>query len=77
MKYDIGDIIKIKKMHYNDYVVFQDKIGIIVEKHEGIDYHDYNNPDTAYSFVTYRVIVQGIEGKKHLVYEEEIEEKIE
>lgn len=76
MKYNIGDIVKIKKMNYNDYVVFQDKIGIIVEKYEGIDYHDYNNPDTAYSFVTYRVIVQGIEGKQ-LVYEEEIEGKIE
>jgi hypothetical protein len=64
-------------MNYNDYVVFQNRIGIIVEKHEGIDYHDYNNLDTAYSFVTYRVIVAGIEGKKHFVYEEEIEGKIE
>lgn len=76
MKYNIGDIVKIKKMNYNDYIVFEDKIAIIIQKYEGIDYHDYNNPDTAYPFTTYGVIVQGIEGKQ-LVYEEEIEEKIE
>lgn len=76
MKYEIGDIVKIKRMRFNDYIVFQDKIGIIVEKHEGIDYHDYSNPDTAYPFTTYRLVVQGIEGKKCFVYEEEIEEKI-
>ena len=76
MKYNIGDIVKIKKMRFNDYVIFQDKIGIIIEKYEGVDYHDYNNPDTSYSFTTYRIIVQGIEGKKHFVYEEEIEGKI-
>ena len=77
MKYQIGDIVKIKKMRFNDYIVFQDKIGIIVEKHEEIDYRDYNNPDTTYPFTTYRIIVQGIEGKKYFVYEEEIEGKIE
>ena len=34
MKYDIGDIVKIKKMNYNDYVIYQNRIGIIVEKIE-------------------------------------------
>ena len=72
MKYNIGDIVKIKKLTQNDYVIYQDKIGIILEQityNEDIDY-DYMIP-------AYRVLIAGIEGKKHFVYEEEIENKIE
>lgn len=76
MKYEIGDIVKIRRMRFNNYIIFQNKIGIIIEKHEGIDYIDYADISTAYPFTTYRIIVQGIEGK-HFVYEEEIEGKLE
>lgn len=76
MKYQIGDIVKLTRVRASDHIVFQNKIAIIVEIYEGIDYHDYNNPDTAYPFITYTVIVQGIEGM-HRVYEEDIEGKIE
>lgn len=71
MKYDIGDIVKIKKMRLNDYVIFQDKVGIILEKFEYQGEEDYRPIVPAY-----RILVAGIEGKKHFVYEEEIEKKI-
>lgn len=74
MKYDIGDVVKIKKMNYNDYVIYQNRIGIIIEKIETADGDsDYN----MFPVPAYRIIVAGIEGKKHFVYEEEIEGKIE
>jgi len=57
-------------------IIYQNRIAIIMDKYEGIDYHDYNDPTTGYPYTTYRVLVAGIEGKKHLVYEEEIEYKI-
>lgn len=71
MKYDIGDVVKIKKLQQNDYVIYQDRIGIILEK---ISFND----DLDYDYVVpcYRVLIAGIEGKKHFVYEEEIESKI-
>jgi hypothetical protein len=75
MKYQIGDIVKISRFRM-DPIISQNRIAIIMEKYEGIDYHDYNDPTTAYPFITYRVIVAGTEGM-HRVYEEEIDGKIE
>jgi hypothetical protein len=72
MKYDIGDIVKIKKLTQNDYVVFQNKVGIILER---ISFND--DIEYEYTVPCYRVLIAGIEGKKHFVYEEEIESKIE
>jgi hypothetical protein len=71
MKYDIGDVVKIKKLQQNDYVIYQDRIGIILEKISFNDDQDYD-----YVVPCYRVLIAGIEGKKHFVYEEEIESKI-
>jgi hypothetical protein len=72
MKYNIGDIVKIKKLKQVDYVIYQNRVGIILEQiafNEDIDY-DYTVP-------CYRILIAGIEGKKHFVYEDEIEYKIE
>lgn len=78
MKYQIGDIVKVSRfrMDTSHPILYQNRIAIIIEKYEGIDYHDYNDPTTAYPFITYRVIVAGTEGM-HRVYEEEIDGKIE
>jgi len=73
MKYQVGDIVKIKKMNYNDYVIFRDKVGIILGTTDPV--YDIAKA-TKYPVVIYQVLVAGIEGKKHLVYEEEIEYKI-
>lgn len=74
MKYDIGDIVKIKKLRQNDYIVFQDRIGIILEKIETpAGDEEYN----MFPVAAYRVLIAGIEGKKYFIYEDEIEAKIE
>jgi hypothetical protein len=65
MKYAIGDIIKIKKFTSNDYLIYNDKIGII------LDQYPYDVGIPAYS-----VLVAGIESKKHFIYEDEIERKL-
>lgn len=77
MKYQIGDIVKIKYMRISDYDVLQNKIGLIIEKQEDIDYIDYDDPTTAYPFTKYKVIIAGIEGNTYTAYEQEIEKKIE
>ena len=61
MKYKEGDIIKIKKVNY---LIYQDRVGIILEKIRS-------------GHIAYRVLIAGIEGIKHYVYEDEIEGKIE
>ena len=61
MKYNIGDIVKIKKVNY---LIYQDRVGIILEKIRS-------------GHIAYRVLIAGIEGIKHYVYEDEIEDKIE
>ena len=61
MKYNIGDIVKIKKVNY---LIYQDRVGIILEKIRS-------------GHIAYRVLIAGIEGIKHYVYEDEIEGIIE
>ena len=60
-KYNIGDIVKIKKVNY---LIYRDGVGIILEKIRS-------------DHIAYRVLISGIEGIKHYVYEDEIENKIE
>ena len=71
MKYKKGDVIKIKKLQINGRHKLRNRVAIILEVLEQVP------EQYVYAVPAYRVLIAGIEGIKHYVYEDEIEDKIE
>jgi hypothetical protein len=68
MKYNIGDVIKVKCYMSESATIYHSKIAVITEISKSRD---------PLSPFHYEVIVAGIEGRKHYVNEDDIVEKIE